>query len=75
MDKGLVHLSGTEKEETTQGLDGLEDRCKRYKLDGCDFAKYKCVYRVGKVIDVYNEVQSFACTGQEQSFAFKLQTE
>jgi len=48
VDKGLVHLPGTDKEQTTQGLDGLEDRCKRYKLDGCDFAKWKCVYGVGE---------------------------
>jgi len=48
VDKGLAHLPGTEKEQTSQGLDGLEERCKRYKLDGCDFAKWKCVYRVGE---------------------------
>jgi len=48
VDKGVTSLAGTANEQTTQGLDGLDARCKRYKLDGCDFAKWKCVYRVGE---------------------------
>jgi len=48
VDKGLVPLPGSEGEQTTQGLDGLEERCKRYKLDGCDFAKWRCVFKIGE---------------------------
>ena len=53
MDKGVTSLAGTANEQTTQGLDGLDARCKRYKLDGCDFAKWKCVYRVGAFVGDY----------------------
>lgn len=48
VDKGLAPLAGTRGEQTTQGLDGLEERCKRYKLDGCDFAKWRCTYNIGE---------------------------
>ena len=47
MDKGVVPLAGTEDECTTQGLDGLLDRCKEYKKDGADFAKWRCVLKIG----------------------------
>jgi len=33
-------------EGTTQGLDGLSDRCAQYKKDGCDFAKWRCVLKI-----------------------------
>jgi hypothetical protein len=47
VDKGVVPLAGTDGEGTTQGLDGLEDRCKQYKKDGADFAKWRCVLKIG----------------------------
>ena len=47
LDKGPVPLLGTGKEHISQGLDGLENRCKRYKLDGCDFAKWRSVFNIG----------------------------
>ena len=47
VDKGVVPLLGTDDECTTQGLDGLEDRCIQYKKDGCDFAKWRCVLKIG----------------------------
>merc|ERR1719167_1583223 len=47
VDKGVVGLAGTEDECTTQGLDGLLDRCKEYKKDGADFAKWRCVLKIG----------------------------
>lgn len=48
VDKGVVPLPGVEGETVTQGIDGLMDRCKQYKADGCDFAKWRSVIRIGK---------------------------
>lgn len=39
---------GSEGESTTQGLDDLSQRCAQYKKDGCDFAKWRCVLKIGK---------------------------
>ena len=47
VDKGTVVLAGTDQETTTQGLDGLAERCKKYKADGADFAKWRCTYKIG----------------------------
>jgi len=46
VDKGVVQLQGTNGETTTQGLDGLGERCAKYKKDGCDFAKWRCVLKI-----------------------------
>lgn len=46
VDKGVVPLAGTNGEGTTQGLDGLAERCAQYKKDGCDFAKWRCVLKI-----------------------------
>ncbi|XP_062388551.1 aldolase a, fructose-bisphosphate, b [Sardina pilchardus] len=46
VDKGVVPLAGTNGETTTQGLDGLYERCAQYKKDGCDFAKWRCVLKI-----------------------------
>ncbi|XP_030632488.1 fructose-bisphosphate aldolase C-A [Chanos chanos] len=46
VDKGLVPLPGTNGETTTQGLDGLSERCAQYKKDGADFAKWRCVLKI-----------------------------
>uniref|UniRef100_H2ZKV7 Fructose-bisphosphate aldolase n=1 Tax=Ciona savignyi TaxID=51511 RepID=H2ZKV7_CIOSA len=46
VDKGVVKLLGTKDETTTQGLDGLGERCAQYKKDGCDFAKWRCVLKI-----------------------------
>ena len=48
VDKGVVPLMGSEGESTTQGLDDLSARCAQYKKDGCDFAKWRCVLKIGK---------------------------
>merc|ERR1712142_1268535 len=47
LDTGVVPLLGTDGETTTQGLDGLAERCKMYKAGGCGFAKWRCVLRIG----------------------------
>ncbi|KAL4617819.1 fructose-bisphosphate aldolase A [Arapaima gigas] len=46
VDKGVVPLAGTNGETTTQGLDGLNERCAQYKKDGADFAKWRCVLKI-----------------------------
>jgi len=48
VDKGVVPLMGSEDETTTQGLDDLAARCAEYKKQGCDFAKWRCVLKIGK---------------------------
>lgn len=30
------------------GLDGLAERCAQYKKDGADFAKWRCVLKIGE---------------------------
>lgn len=47
VDKGVVPIAGTDGETTTQGLDGLAERCAQYKKDGADFAKWRCVLTIG----------------------------
>lgn len=46
VDKGVVPLPGTDDECTTQGLDGLNERCAQYKKDGAQFAKWRCVLKI-----------------------------
>ncbi|XP_064113353.1 fructose-bisphosphate aldolase-like [Macrobrachium nipponense] len=48
VDKGVVPLMGSEGESTTQGLDDLAQRCAQYKKDGCQFAKWRCVLKIGQ---------------------------
>jgi fructose-bisphosphate aldolase class I len=48
VDKGVVPLAGTNGETTTQGLDGLSERCAQYNKDGADFGKWCCVLEIGK---------------------------
>ncbi|CAF0993480.1 unnamed protein product [Adineta ricciae] len=47
VDKGLVSLAGTRDEKTTQGLDGLGERCTQYYKEGVSFAKWRCALKVG----------------------------
>jgi fructose-bisphosphate aldolase class I len=46
VDKGTVNLAGTDEETTTQGLDGLADRCAQYYKDGARFAKWRSVLKI-----------------------------
>uniref|UniRef100_A0A2K5R0R4 Fructose-bisphosphate aldolase n=1 Tax=Cebus imitator TaxID=2715852 RepID=A0A2K5R0R4_CEBIM len=48
VDKGVVPLAGRNGETTIQGLDGLSERCAQYKKDGADFAKWRCVLKIGE---------------------------
>jgi len=47
VDKGTVDLAGTDGETTTQGLDGLAERCAKYARDGAKFAKWRSVLKIG----------------------------
>lgn len=47
VDKGTVELAGTNGETTTQGLDGLADRCQKYYEAGARFAKWRAVLKIG----------------------------
>ncbi|WP_248792079.1 class I fructose-bisphosphate aldolase, partial [Escherichia coli] len=46
-DKGTVELPGTNGETTTQGLDGLAERCQKYYAAGARFAKWRAVLKIG----------------------------
>jgi fructose-bisphosphate aldolase, class I len=47
VDKGCVQLAGCKPgETTTQGLDGLSERCAKYKAEGCEFAKWRCTLKI-----------------------------
>ncbi|KAF6166060.1 hypothetical protein GIB67_012957 [Kingdonia uniflora] len=47
VDKGTVELAGTNGETTTQGLDGLTQRCQKYYAAGARFAKWRVVLKIG----------------------------
>ncbi|XP_057720582.1 fructose-bisphosphate aldolase 6, cytosolic [Arachis stenosperma] len=47
VDKGTVELPGTNGETTTQGLDGLGQRCAKYYEAGARFAKWRAVLKIG----------------------------
>ncbi len=48
VDKGLVNLPNTEKEQVTQGLDGLTERLLEFKKLGAKFAKWRNVYSINE---------------------------
>jgi len=48
VDQGLKHLPGTDKENYTAGLTGLEERCQKYYKDGCRFAKWRAVIEISR---------------------------
>lgn len=47
VDKGTVELAGTNGETTTQGLDDLGQRCRKYYEAGARFAKWRAVLKIG----------------------------
>lgn len=46
VDKGLIPLANTEGEQTTQGLDGLQERLEHFKAQGAKFAKWRNVFSI-----------------------------
>ena len=47
VDAGAKHLSGTNDEKVTEGLDGLDDKLKEYYSLGARFAKWRAVITIG----------------------------
>lgn len=47
VDKGMKVIPGTDNETTTQGLDNLDEACKKYYEGGARFAKWRCAMRIG----------------------------
>jgi len=47
VDKGTVDLAGTNGETTTQGHDGLAQRCQQFYQAGARFAKWRAVLKIG----------------------------
>jgi fructose-bisphosphate aldolase class I len=76
VDKGTVPLPGTLDETTTQGLDGLNERCAKYKKDGADFAKWRCTLRITDrepsplaILENANVLARYAVCCQQVSYA------
>ena len=45
VDTGLCQLPGGRGETTTQGLDGLAERCQKYYQQAARFAKWRAVIK------------------------------
>jgi len=56
VDKGVQPLPGTNGECTTQGLDGLGERCAQYAKDGCTFAKWRSVIKIDEQLGLPTDV-------------------
>eukprot|EP01054_Gregarina_sp_Poly1_P000084 Gregarina_sp_Poly_1__83@NODE_1019_length_5335_cov_515_001708_g710_i0_p3_GENE_NODE_1019_length_5335_cov_515_001708_g710_i0NODE_1019_length_5335_cov_515_001708_g710_i0_p3_ORF_typecomplete_len357_score61_47Glycolytic/PF00274_19/2_8e144Peptidase_M61/PF05299_12/0_083Peptidase_M61/PF05299_12/6_6e02_NODE_1019_length_5335_cov_515_001708_g710_i029484018 len=50
VDMGLKPLPGTDNEKTTQGLDGLDERCQQYYEAGARFAKWRAVLEIDEAM-------------------------
>jgi len=46
VDLGWLIMPGSMGEMTTQGLDGLAERCEQYKKDGASFTKWRCPLKI-----------------------------
>jgi len=62
VDKGVVILPGTDGETVTQGIDGLNERCAKYKKAGAQFAKWRAVIKIGEHIPSQLAIQENADT-------------
>ena len=50
VDQGVQPFNGSDTEKTTQGLDGLDERCKEYTSLGAKFTKWRAVINIGDSI-------------------------
>jgi fructose-bisphosphate aldolase class I len=57
VDRGLAVIPGTEGETSTQGLDGLGDRCAEYYKMGARFAKWRAIYKISSTTPSERAVQ------------------
>lgn len=60
VDKGVIPLAGTQGEGTTQGLDDLNARCAKYKQEGAQFAKWRCVHKISTTTPSHTALQEIA---------------
>ncbi len=54
VDKGLKPLEDSPEESLTQGLEGLDERCREYEEIGAKFTKWRAVIRIGESIPSQN---------------------
>ena len=54
VDQGLQSLTGSDDEMITSGLDGLETRLIGYKNIGCEFVKWRAVFKIGPKLPTQN---------------------
>ena len=50
VDQGVQPFNSSDTEKTTQGLDGLDERCKEYASLGAKFTKWRAVINIGDSI-------------------------
>lgn len=60
VDKGKIQLALSPGDLITQGLDGLEERLRNYKLQGARFAKWREVYAINKHVPTKHGIEANA---------------
>ena len=58
VDKGLAPLESSQEETFTQGLDGLDERCKEYLTLGAKFTKWRAVIKISDDIPTDGCIQA-----------------
>ena len=58
VDKGLATLESSPEETLTQGLDGLDERCKEYLTLGAKFTKWRAVIKISDDIPTDGCIQA-----------------
>ena len=58
VDKGLAPLESSAEETLTQGLDGLDERCKEYLTLGAKFTKWRAVIKISDDIPTDGCIQA-----------------
>ena len=58
VDKGLAPLESSPEETLTQGLDGLDERCKEYLTLGAKFTKWRAVIKISEDIPTDGCIQA-----------------
>ena len=58
VDKGLAPLESSPEETLTQGLDGLDERCKEYLTLGAKFTKWRAVIKISDDIPTDECIQA-----------------
>lgn len=57
VDRGMIQLPGGKPEEKfTRGMDDLDERMKKFRELGCDFAKWRCVIKIDTKLETPTEL-------------------